>query len=139
MAHFSKVRPPLRVSIPEEYLNAPITPANEEFIRYAFDAIEFETGKSSLTEACLPLMEDLTYYLQLNPHLRLRIKGFTDNQGSEESNILLGQQRAQMVQQYLVKNGISKSRLESLTLGELHPKADNHTAEGRQRNRSQTN
>lgn len=122
-------------TIPEEYLNAPITPENEEFIKYAFDAIEFEVGKSDLTQACLPLMEDLAFYMQLNPHIRLRIKGFTDSQGSEVANIVLGQQRAKSVESYLIQNGIAANRLETLTLGELQPKADNSTAKGRQKNR----
>lgn len=121
--------------IPQAYLNAPITQENEDFIKYAFEAIEFEVGKSNLTQECLPLMEDLAFYLQLNPHIRLRIKGFTDNQGSEVSNIVLGQQRAESVKIYLVQNGIAKNRLETVTLGELQPKADNNTEKGRQRNR----
>ncbi len=59
--------------------------------------------------------------LQANPGLRLRIAGHTDNRGSDEYNIALGQRRAAMVREYLQARGIDGARLEIVSFGEEMP------------------
>lgn len=61
--------------------------------------------------------------------------GFTDSKGSAESNKQLAEQRAEAVQSWLAKNGISKDKVSVHPIGEGQPEASNSTAEGRQQNR----
>ena len=66
---------------------------------------------------------------------RLRIEGHTDSRGTEEFNMELSRERAQSVADYLAENGIERSRMEIVGMGESKPIAPNDTPEGRANNR----
>ena len=65
----------------------------------------------------------------------MRISGHTDNIGNEAHNLSLSKQRADVVAEYLVGNGIDIVRLETAGLGSAKPIAVNTTDEGRMKNR----
>lgn len=65
----------------------------------------------------------------------LIIAGHTDTVGSDEHNLLLSQQRAQAVRDYLVEHGIAPNRLSARGYGEDYPVASNTTEAGRELNR----
>ncbi len=66
---------------------------------------------------------------------RVRLTGHTDALGSDASNMKLGQWRADVVQKYLEKKGVSGSKIIALTKGESQPIATNNTDAGRAKNR----
>ncbi|MDW8225760.1 MAG: OmpA family protein, partial [Bacteroidota bacterium] len=75
-------------------------------------------------------------YLRANPQAEVRIVGHTDEfGGSFEETQRLSEQRAQQVVEYLVRRGISRSRLLASGVGTRQPVADNRTPEGRLQNR----
>lgn len=75
-------------------------------------------------------------FLTKYPDTTAVIEGHTDNVGSPESNMKLSQRRAQSVVSYLVDTfHIAPSRLTAVGFGETRPLADNHTEEGKRRNR----
>lgn len=53
----------------------------------------------------------------------IRVEGHCDERGTSEYNIALGQRRASVVQKYLTSQGISPSRLETISYGEERPLA----------------
>ena len=59
--------------------------------------------------------------LQANTGVTLRISGHTDERGSDEYNLALGQRRAAAVKAYLVQHGIAESRIETISYGEERP------------------
>ena len=63
------------------------------------------------------------------------VVGHTDSSGADAYNQQLSQRRAESVQQFLVSQGIDRSRLEARGYGESRPVADNGTPAGRERNR----
>ena len=65
----------------------------------------------------------------------IMVTGHTDNQGSRDTNIKVGQERADFAKNYLIDNGISSSKISSTSLGPDQPIADNTTEEGRAENR----
>jgi outer membrane protein OmpA-like peptidoglycan-associated protein/ferritin-like metal-binding protein YciE len=69
------------------------------------------------------------------PGTIIEIDGHTDNTGDAESNLLLSQQRALAVRNYLVMQGVDESALTVKGSGENDPVASNETDEGRFRNR----
>jgi outer membrane protein OmpA-like peptidoglycan-associated protein len=97
--------------------------------------IFFDFDKSTLRKESQPELNRLVRLLRENPRLRLRIGGHTDSKGSDEYNLRLSQDRAQSVVNFLVENGIDRTRLEAKGYGEAVPVATNETSEGRQRNR----
>ncbi|MFN5761520.1 MAG: OmpA family protein, partial [Sphingobacteriales bacterium] len=70
-----------------------------------------------------------------NPSLVIQINGHTDNVGKTADNMMLSNNRAKAVVDFLIKKGISASRLLSKGFGETHPMGDNNTEEGRAKNR----
>jgi len=70
------------------------------------------------------------------PKTRTEIEGHTDNTGSERSNRVLSQRRADSVRQELITRfGIDPSRLTAKGYGASQPIADNNALEGREKNR----
>lgn len=106
-----------------------------ETVKFAFDNLEFETGKDVIRKKSYPSLNALADLLIKKPNYGLRIEGHTDNVGTDENNLILSQQRANAVRNYLVKRGVAKVKLESFGYGESMPIADNDTPEGRQKNR----
>jgi outer membrane protein OmpA-like peptidoglycan-associated protein len=81
-------------------------------------------------------LDEIAVKLQQNPQLRAEATGFTDDRGSEENNVKVGQKRADAVKEYLVKEQqIAESRIQTKSGGESNPVGDNTTAEGRKENR----
>ena len=80
-------------------------------------------------------MEDLATFLTENEDVTIRITGHTDNIGSDESNQILSEGRANAVKRDLIKRGIDPERIETEGKGESDPVVDNDTEEGRALNR----
>ena len=69
------------------------------------------------------------------PDTDLMIVGHTDSTGTESYNLALSRRRAMAVSDYLVAQGVTRTRLKMDGRGELEPVASNATDEGRQQNR----
>ncbi len=65
----------------------------------------------------------------------IQLNGHTDNIGSPESNMKLGQRRADIVKNYLLSKGVNPSKIESTSEGETQPVQTNETEKGRAANR----
>jgi outer membrane protein OmpA-like peptidoglycan-associated protein len=82
------------------------------------------------------VLQTVVEVLNLNPDIvKIRIEAHADSQGSDRYNLTLSKRRAKTVLTWLVKQNISRSRLESQGYGESQPIADNETEEGRAANR----
>lgn len=97
--------------------------------------IFFETNQFELLPTSFVELENLYQLLSENNNLKVEISGHTDNVGSQTSNQILSEKRAQSVVNYLLSKGISKERLIYKGYGETAPIASNETAEGRALNR----
>jgi OmpA-OmpF porin, OOP family len=74
--------------------------------------------------------------LKLFPDAPIVVEGHTDANGSDSNNLILSQDRADAVKQYLVANaGVNPEKISSIGYGEARPVSTNETAEGRTRNR----
>jgi len=51
----------------------------------------------------------------------IRLEGHTDERGTREYNLALGERRANSVRDYMVLNGISNVRIETISYGEERP------------------
>jgi outer membrane protein OmpA-like peptidoglycan-associated protein len=96
--------------------------------------IFFDFNESTLKKESFEELDRLVDYL--NHHkVKIEIGGHTDDQGSDEYNDRLSQNRAKAVYDYLVGKGIASDRLEYRGYGKRKPIADNATEEGRAANR----
>lgn len=66
---------------------------------------------------------------------QIRVEGHADERGTREYNLALGERRANAVVQYLVANGIAKSRLETISYGKERPADPGHDESAWAKNR----
>ncbi|NMG69141.1 peptidoglycan-associated lipoprotein Pal [Parazoarcus communis] len=74
-----------------------------------------------------PLVEAHARFLVQNPQMKMLIQGNTDERGSREYNLALGQKRADAVRQALTLLGAKDSQIESVSLGEEKPRCTEAT------------
>ena len=105
--------------------------------RLAALAVTFDFGKSEphFADGDEATLRQLVAAMQADPSMRLHITGHTDNVGSADVNMRLGQQRADAVRQRLIDLGIPADRIATASRGMEQPIAPNDTPEGRARNR----
>ncbi len=99
--------------------------------------LNFETSSSSLilSNSQRSKMAKLSRYLDKADNGKLLVTGHTDNTGNYNSNLALGKSRAETIAGYLAKNGIARSKINTLSKSSDKPIATNATAEGRHQNR----
>jgi OOP family OmpA-OmpF porin len=94
------------------------------------------SGRSTIDGASTPLMTKLRQALALFAGSSIVVEGHTDSNGGDSANLILSQDRADAVRQYLVSDfGVNQEKVSSIGYGEARPVATNETAEGRARNR----
>ena len=98
--------------------------------------IKFPSGRSTIDGSSAALMKKVQQGLALFPDASISIEGHTDANGSDSTNLILSQDRADAVRQYLVSNfAMNPEKITSVGYGEARPVATNETAAGRARNR----
>lgn len=102
---------------------------------YVLNDINFSSNSFLLTDVSKFELNNLLEFLNSNPYVRIIIQGFTDNIGSDEDNIILSENRAKAVYDYLTQNNIDTQRLSYKGFGKSKPLAPNDTEEGRKKNR----
>lgn len=100
------------------------------------DVIYFDTGKATIKDVSLSLLDEIAKTIQENPDLLLiEVSGHTDNQGKPATNLALSQARAEAVVRYLMSKGVDPARLVAKGYGQEQPIDTNNTADGRAKNR----
>ncbi len=102
---------------------------------YVLNDIYYKTSSAQLETVSLAVVKEFAKYMKLNPTIKVKIAGYTDNVGSEQANQSLSSDRAFTVMQALVKEGIKGERLSFQGYGAANPVTSNDTEEGRQKNR----
>lgn len=97
--------------------------------------VHFEYNSAALTAASHAILSQAAESLRGQATMRVEVAGHTDSSGSDAYNLQLSSKRAQSVVDFLVAQGIDRSRLSSVGYGEMRPVADNDSAEGRASNR----
>lgn len=97
--------------------------------------VQFDYKKWDVKPQFNSNLDNIENILKMNPELKIRIEGHTDDIGSMKYNIDLSGKRALAIKDYLVDKGIDSSRITATGLGYAQPIADNETPEGRALNR----
>ncbi|MCA9517734.1 MAG: OmpA family protein, partial [Myxococcales bacterium] len=101
----------------------------------AIKGITFDSGKATIRKTSYKTLDGAAQVLVEYPGLRLEVQGHTDDQGPDDANMKLSQDRADAVKAYLVGKGIDGGRIIAKGFGETQPVADNKKAAGRAENR----
>lgn len=98
------------------------------------DDINFDFGKSQIKSESYGYLNRLAETL-IRTNANIIVKGHTDNVGAEDTNMTLSKNRAENVAKYLIKRGVSESKLSTEYYGMSKPIDTNETEAGRARNR----
>ncbi|MCX8524786.1 sodium-translocating pyrophosphatase [Chryseobacterium formosus] len=88
---------------------------------YTIENLYFETGSSDLKAGSEIQLANLAEIMNEYPNLRIKLGGYTDNVGGEESNLSLSNLRAQTAKLKLLELGIAGDRVETEGYGSQHP------------------
>ena len=97
--------------------------------------VYFAFDSSEITSQAAGILNQHANLLSSNPSASVLIAGNTDERGSREYNIALGERRAQAVRSALTQRGVDGARISARGYGKAHPVADNGSADGRAMNR----
>jgi outer membrane protein OmpA-like peptidoglycan-associated protein len=95
----------------------------------------FASGKDALLPAAQDKLGQVADALKNQGEHKIVVEGHTDSQGSDTSNQLLSERRAQAVTTFLVSRGVPANQIRGEGVGEGRPVADNGSPEGRANNR----
>lgn len=87
------------------------------------NTIYFEYDKAALSADSKSKLSANADWIKAHPNVTVQIEGHTDERGSVEYNLALGERRAKSVQSYLRNLGIDTKRLSIMSYGEEKPKA----------------
>jgi peptidoglycan-associated lipoprotein len=90
-------------------------------------SVFFDFDSYVIKQEARPLVEAHARFLVQNPQMRMLIQGNTDERGSREYNLALGQKRADVVKQALLLLGAKEAQIESVSLGEEKPRCEDRT------------
>ncbi|MFP3352754.1 sortase-associated OmpA-like protein PdsO [Pseudoalteromonas sp. SIMBA_153] len=91
--------------------------------------VQFKTGSSDIAPHFAKQLDQLVALLKSQPQLALDLSGFADQRGAEQANLLLSKARVNAVQSYLIKQGVSHTRLSTQAFGEQQSIANSNTLE----------
>ena len=88
--------------------------------------IYFDYDSSEIRPEFIPNLQAHAGYLASHTATRVTLEGHTDERGTREYNLALGDQRAQTVQRYMLAEGVRADQLATLSFGEEKPVAAGH-------------
>lgn len=105
------------------FLNDSNTNVNEDKRKgwITLDRVYFDSGKSTVTTESGKQIKNISEILKAFPNAKIKIGGYTDTTGTEETNRKVSEERAKTVQEELIKSGIQAERITSEGYGSQHP------------------
>ncbi|MBF7684684.1 peptidoglycan-associated lipoprotein Pal [Acinetobacter sp. B10A] len=110
-----------------------VTAENKAFL--ANRVVHFDYDSSSISQTDYQTLQAHAQFLQANPNSHVALAGHTDERGTREYNMALGERRAKAVQSYLISIGVQSNQLEAISYGKEMPVNSAHTPEAWAENR----
>ncbi|MGH8787327.1 MAG: peptidoglycan-associated lipoprotein Pal [Cupriavidus necator] len=100
-------------------LNDPNSPLAKRSVYFDFDSYSVKSDYQGM-------LGEHAKYLGSNKGRKILIQGNTDERGTSEYNLALGQKRAEAVRRSLASMGVPDTQMEAVSLGKEKPKAAGH-------------
>ena len=97
--------------------------------------IYFDYDRSEIRQGDYEVVYAHAEYLKQNPNRRIRVEGHTDENGSREYNVALGERRSRSVADALMSQGVSGNQVATVSFGKEKPDSLGHSAEDKALNR----
>jgi outer membrane protein OmpA-like peptidoglycan-associated protein len=99
------------------------------------DNLIFQVGKSRISSESHSELDVVVNMMKENINMVVQLEGHTDYLGDAKENLRLSQSRVDAVKQYIVSNGIQKSRIKTKAFGGSQPLSKENTPEAHRMNR----
>src|SRR4051794_601548 len=109
--------------------------SQQDLAATAGDRVFFAYDRSDLSPEARLILERQAQWLKRYPNVTVTIEGHTDERGTREYNISLGQRRAETVKNVLIALGIPASRLATISYGKERPEVPHSDEESFAQNR----
>jgi peptidoglycan-associated lipoprotein len=109
--------------------------SQQDLAATAGDRIFFTFDSAEVTPEAQLILQRQAEWLKRYPNVTVTIEGHTDERGTREYNLALGERRAQAARNVLVALGISASRMSTLSYGKERPDVPGSTEEAYAQNR----
>ncbi len=119
----------------KEQLSFTGLPSYEIGTSVVLEKVVFEPNMTHINDTNRQQLDELVTLLQQHPGIKLEIGGYTDRSGIPEKNLIISQNRAKAVYEYLVTQGVASDRLTHAGFGDANPIAPNKYRWGRDKNR----
>ena len=86
--------------------------------------IYFDFDKYDIKDEYREVLNQKAAIMRQFPSIRVRIEGHTDERGTQEYNLALGERRAKAAYEYLVLLGVNPNQLEIISYGKEKPVVD---------------
>jgi peptidoglycan-associated lipoprotein len=113
--------PPPAAPAPAPVTSRVIPGSAEDFRVNVGDTVHFEFDQYNVQEADKAILGRQAAWLAKYPAVRVTIEGHCDERGTREYNLALGARRANAVKEYLVSQGVSTARVETVSYGKERP------------------
>ena len=99
----------------------PETAAEVKAPGLALKDIYFDFDQAAIREDSRKLLNENIEWLRKNPTAKVTIEGHSDERGSSEYNLALGDRRARATRDYLIAAGVEANRISSISFGKERP------------------
>jgi len=106
-------------------------PSDELYNRVVY----FEFDKADVRSDDKELITKHAAFLSANSSQKVRLEGHSDERGSREYNIGLGERRAQSVRRLMLFQGVADRQIEAVSYGEERPAVEGHDEDSWAKNR----
>lgn len=97
--------------------------------------IYFDYDTAEIKPEYLPVLKTHARYLGTNAGVKATLEGNTDERGTREYNLALGDQRAESVRRLMIADGVPPNQLSTLSYGEERPANPGHSEQAWRLNR----
>jgi peptidoglycan-associated lipoprotein len=113
--------PPPAASSPVPVTSSIIPGSEQDFKVNVGDTVHFGYNEYSVQDNDKSTLSKQATWLNRYPSVKLTIEGHCDERGTREYNLALGARRANAVKEYLVAQGVSAGRLDTVSYGKERP------------------
>ena len=113
--------PPQQQSAPAPVTSSIIPGSAEDFRVNVGDTVHFALNQYNIEDSDKAVLGRQAAWLSKYPAVRVTVEGHADERGTREYNLALGARRANAVKEYLVSQGVSTARVETISYGKERP------------------
>ena len=113
--------PPQAAPAPAPVTSRILPGSAEDFRVNVGDTVHFGYNEYNIEDSDKALLGRQAQWLARYPAVRVTVEGHCDERGTREYNLALGARRANAVKEYLVSQGVSTARVETVSYGKERP------------------